>query len=94
MPPSSNPLLLPLRPSRPKDQDSDPLPFLIAQINEQRGSFRDITEDSLREEIKFAKENGGDGTDFGSGKAKTGEDGKNRQEEVLKGREEILTQVG
>ncbi|EEH43902.1 uncharacterized protein PADG_00191 [Paracoccidioides brasiliensis Pb18] len=44
---------LPLRPLSQKPLDeSDSLPIRIAQINAQRGSFRNVTEQSLQEEIE------------------------------------------
>lgn len=49
-------LTLPLRPQKAKSSKKDNLPIRIAQINAQRGSFRNITEQSLQEEIKAQKE--------------------------------------
>ncbi|KUL89249.1 hypothetical protein ZTR_03778 [Talaromyces verruculosus] len=49
-------LMLPLRPQKAKSSKKDNLPIRIAQINAQRGSFRNITEQSLQEEIKAQKE--------------------------------------
>lgn len=49
-------LMLPLRPQKTKSSKKDNLPIRIAQINAQRGSFRNITEQSLQEEIKAQKE--------------------------------------
>jgi mediator of RNA polymerase II transcription subunit 17 len=55
---------LPLRPVIEKGAKEDQLPIRIAQINEQRGSFRNITEQSLQAEINAAKEKGdGEATD-------------------------------
>lgn len=88
---SEIPLSLPLRPSTTKDATADSLPFLIAQINNQRGSFRHITEDSLLDEIQTSQPlNEQDDAEEGDTPP---EDGKTRQEEVYKGREEILKQV-
>ena len=53
-------LMLPLRPQQKKGDKKDNLPIRIAQINAQRGSFRNITEESLQEEIKAQKEKGKD----------------------------------
>jgi mediator of RNA polymerase II transcription subunit 17, fungi type len=53
-------LMLPLRPQQSKGSKKDTLPIRIAQINAQRGSFRNITEESLQEEIKTQKEKGKD----------------------------------
>lgn len=49
---------LPLRPLVEKGGKKDTLPVRIAQINAQRGSFRDITEQSLQAEIDARKERG------------------------------------
>lgn len=43
---------LPLRPLRQKAEKPDTLPVRIAQINAQRGSFRNVTEQGLLEEIE------------------------------------------
>ena len=48
--------MLPLRPQKAKGSKKDNLPIRIAQINAQRGSFRNITEQSLQEEINAQKE--------------------------------------
>ena len=42
---------LPLRPVAEARQQNDTLPIAIAQINSQWGSFRDVSEASLRAEI-------------------------------------------
>lgn len=47
---------LPLRPIIEKRDQKDSLPAEIAQINSQWGSFRDVTEDSLRAEIAAEKD--------------------------------------
>ncbi|GFF41132.1 mediator of RNA polymerase II transcription subunit 17 [Aspergillus udagawae] len=46
---------LPLRPLIEKRDRPDPLPLEIAQINAQWGSFRDVSEDSLRAKIEEEK---------------------------------------
>lgn len=46
---------LPLRPLIEKRDRPDPLPVEIAQINAQWGSFRDVTEESLRAKIEEEK---------------------------------------
>ena len=50
-------LFLPLQILPAKDANAESLPYLISRINAQRGSFRNITEESLQEEIA-ALENG------------------------------------
>lgn len=49
---------LPLRPRVEKGDKKDTLPVRIAQINAQRGSFRNITEASLQAEIDARKQRG------------------------------------
>lgn len=49
---------LPLRPLRQKAEKPDTLPLRIAQINAQRGSFRDVTEQGLLEEIETQRISG------------------------------------
>ena len=45
-------LSLPLQAWPAKDPNESSLPYLISRINAQRGSFRNITEESLEEEIE------------------------------------------
>jgi hypothetical protein len=47
--------ILPLRPLIEKRDHPDPLPLEIAQINAQWGSFRDVSEESLRGKIEEEK---------------------------------------
>ena len=77
-----------------KDANADSLPFLISRINEQRGGFRNITEQSLEEEVRAqdAGESKGDETSTKLvGQDET--DLKSRREEVIEARDEILKQV-
>ncbi|KMP07084.1 hypothetical protein CIRG_06765 [Coccidioides immitis RMSCC 2394] len=84
----SNSFTLPLRPARQKANREDDLAVKIAQINAQKGSFRDVTEASLLAEIEAARA-------VGDGEAeavdvKTGEDEEeNREEKLFKSRLEI-----
>ncbi len=70
------------------------LEYLIERINEQKGSFRNVTEESLGEEIQILH----------NGEAETSEDDvfetvedvedlKSKREAITAGREEILKQV-
>ena len=70
------------------------LEYLIERINEQKGSFRNVTEESLEEEIQSLH----------NGEAETSEDEvfetvedvedlKSRREAITTAREEILKQV-
>ena len=85
-------LLLSLRASPKADPNKDSLPFLISRISEQRGSFRNVTEESLQEEIRA----------LDAGQAETVEetspdeevqDAKSRRDELATAREEMLRQV-
>ncbi|KAJ9325365.1 hypothetical protein DTO027B5_7370 [Paecilomyces variotii] len=51
----SSSFTLPLRPTVEKGAREDALPIRIAQINAQRGSFRNVTEESLKAEIEAQK---------------------------------------
>lgn len=77
-----------------EDTNAESLSSLIARINEQRGGFRNITEQSLEEEIR-AQEAGESTVDETSadpiGLDET--DLKSRREEVIEARDEILKQV-
>jgi mediator of RNA polymerase II transcription subunit 17, fungi type len=48
--------MLPLRPLADKRDPKDDLPIRIAQINTQRGSFRNVTEEGLQAEIDARRE--------------------------------------
>lgn len=88
-------LMLPLRPQQSKGGKKDNLPIRIAQINAQRGSFRNITEQSLQEEIEAqkakAKEKGKEAEDEDEIEAKPAElDVTERHELLYKRRAEIV----
>lgn len=81
--------MLPLRPQKAKSSKKDNLPIRIAQINAQRGSFRNITEQSLQEEIKAKKEKGKE--EGGDEEENVNEvDATERQELLYKKRAEII----
>lgn len=83
---------LPLRPVIDTADQEDKLPIQIAQINEQRGSFRNITEQSLLAEIKAAKEKGDDEATNPDEDPKAREaDATERLELLYKRRAEITT---
>lgn len=84
-----------LRAWPPNDKRTESLPFLIARINEQRGSFRNITEAGLQEEILAAE-----ASNFRvaedeepSGTVEDGLNVKTRRDELSTAREEIIKQV-
>ena len=84
-------LLLSLQASQKPDPSKESLSFLIARINEQRGSFRDVTEDILEQEIREGKAAESDEPEEITADV---EDVKSRTEELAKAREEMLRQVG
>jgi mediator of RNA polymerase II transcription subunit 17 len=76
-----------------KDDKSIPLSALITRINNERGSFRSVTEESLLDEIK-REEAGLDATkDDVESENEDAEEEPDRLKEVLKAREEILMQL-
>lgn len=70
------------------------LPSLISRINEQRGSFRNVSENALEEEIRAAQTWEGASEDLTKITEVHGaEELKSRREVVAESREEILKQV-
>lgn len=88
-------LLLSLRAWPAKEVEQPSLPFLISRINQQRGSFRNITEQSLEEEIQAVKagEVRSELEDVDSSSDEAA-DLKSRTEDVRAARGEILQLVG
>ena len=77
------------------DKDKESLKYLISRINQQKGSFRNVTEQSLEEEIQ-AQEAGKtfpDEQDIVDTNEKV-EDVKTKQEEVTQAREDMIRQIG
>ncbi|KAL8902580.1 MAG: hypothetical protein Q9207_004581 [Kuettlingeria erythrocarpa] len=83
-------LSLSLRAWPSTDKTKESLPYLIARINEQKGSFRNVTEASLEEEIRVAEAGGAQVTDD----AEEGQDIKAKEEKLIKAREQIIQEVG
>lgn len=81
---------LPLRPVTNNDSNKNSLPVRIAQINSQRGSFRNVTEQSLQDEIDAAKARGSLEGDEGPNRAGDEDDVPDRQEHLMKSRTEIM----
>lgn len=81
---------LPLRSVTKNDSTKNSLPVRIAQINSQRGSFRNVTEQSLQEEIEAAKARGS--VEEEEELNRTGDDDNvpDRQEQLMKSRTEIM----
>ncbi|KAA8568905.1 hypothetical protein EYC84_007882 [Monilinia fructicola] len=84
---------LSLRPAPTNTSNSSiPLPQLIARINAERGGFRNLSEDSLRQEIAEA-ELGGDEEENESSSEEEVEEEPDRMKELLTARDEILGQI-
>ena len=77
------------------DEKKESLEYLISRINQQKGSFRNVTEESLEEEIQ-AQEAGRTDTDDEDvvETVEELEDVKTKQEQVAKAREDIIKQIG
>ena len=82
----AEPLLLSLKAIGPSQDDS--LPSLIQQINNQRGSFRDVTEEDLQQEITNGH---GDLVDSEDESAQDSE--KPSNDDLQSRRQEILVQA-
>ena len=76
------------------NKDKENLKYLISRINDQKGPFRNVTEESLEKELRDSEaivtvsghENDGE-------HANEDDDTKRQKEEIYKVREEILKQV-
>lgn len=79
------------------DKEKESLKYLISRINQQKGSFRNVSEQSLEEEIE-AQKNGKTNTDDLDEQdaeiVEEAEDVKTKQEEVAKAREDMIKQLG
>ncbi|PQE28471.1 hypothetical protein CJF30_00008188 [Rutstroemia sp. NJR-2017a BBW] len=92
----SNGLPISLRPAPKPTNNAIPLPLLISRINAERGSFRNLSEDSLRQEIAEAEAGGNKEEDESSSDGEDEEEEKeepDRMKELLTAREEILGQI-
>ena len=77
------------------DKDKESLKYLISRINQQKGSFRNVTEQSLEEEIREqeAGKTFPDDQDVVETNEEV-EDVKIKQEEVAQAREDMIRQIG
>lgn len=85
---------LSLRPWPRERPDADPLPYLISRIHEQRGHFRNITENGLIEEIQ-AESDGAvkeEETDSEDERAQE-QDIERRRREVYEARGEMIRNI-
>ncbi|KAL9599294.1 MAG: hypothetical protein Q9219_003921 [cf. Caloplaca sp. 3 TL-2023] len=78
-----------------QDESKQSLPYLIARINEQKGSFVNVTEASLQEEIRAAEAGEAELTANAEDKeaVEDGQDIKAKGDELFKAREEIVKQI-
>lgn len=77
------------------DKDKESLKYLISCINQQKGSFRNVTEQSLEEEIDAQNAGKFDANDQDVvDTVEAVEDAKTKQEEITKAREDIIKQIG
>lgn len=78
----------------PRDEsEKQSLAYLIARINAQKGLFRNITEDSVRQEIRETTDGvqlSDEAEDDESSSENESVDGKSRREEVLAARDEVI----
>ncbi|KAL8717758.1 MAG: hypothetical protein Q9225_005027 [Loekoesia sp. 1 TL-2023] len=78
-----------------QDKTKESLPYLIARINDQKGSFRNVTEASLEEEIRAAEAGEASKVETAEDKEliEDGQDAKMKGDELSKAREEIIKQI-
>ncbi|KAB8296739.1 hypothetical protein EYC80_002159 [Monilinia laxa] len=89
-----NGIPLSLRPAPTNTSSSSiPLPQLIARINAERGGFRNLSEDSLRQEIAEAELGGNEEENESSSEDGEVEEEPDRMKELLTARDEILGQI-
>ncbi len=83
-------LALSLQASPQADKDKESLQYLIRRVNEQRGSFRNVTEKSLEEEIRELDAGGANSSqDVAVETTAVGQDAETKKEEVAEAREDI-----
>lgn len=92
-----NGLPISLRPAPKSTNNAIPLPLLISRINAERGSFRNLSEDSLRQEIAEAEAGGNKEEDESSSDGEDEEEDEkeepDRMKELLTARDEIIGQI-
>jgi mediator of RNA polymerase II transcription subunit 17 len=76
-----------------KDDKAVPLSSLISRINSERGSFREVTEEALTEEINKAETRLSITDDDDHSVVEDVEDEADRSKELMKARGEILGQL-
>ena len=76
-----------------KDEKAVPLSSLISRINNERGSFREITEEDLTEELKKDEAGLDSSKDDDESEVEDVEEEPDRSKELMKVRGEILGQL-
>ena len=76
------------------DKEKESLKYLISRINQQKGSFRNVSEQSLEEEIQAQEAGKINEDDQDVEPIEEVEDVKTKQEEVTKAREDMIKQIG
>ena len=76
------------------DKEKESLKYLISRINQQKGSFRNVSEQSLEEEIRAQEAGKINEDEQDVAPVEEIEDVKTRQEEVTKAREDMIKQIG
>ena len=76
------------------DPTKQSLQYLIERINEQKGSFRNVTEESLEEEIRSGVDEDTVLTEeVATSNSEEIEDGRSKKEDIYKARDEMLRQI-
>ena len=76
-----------IRPWITEDAEKKAVPFLISRIIDQKGGFRNISEESLQEEIATGESQIEDASSLDE---KTGEDERPRDEQVKAAKQEVM----
>jgi mediator of RNA polymerase II transcription subunit 17 len=76
-----------------KDDKAVPLSSLISRINSERGSFREVTEEGLAEELRKDEEGIDISKDDGESEVEDVDEEPDRTKELMKARGEILGQL-
>ena len=76
------------------DKEKETLKYLISRINQQKGSFRNVSEQSLEEEIQAQEAGNPNENERVLETVEEVEDVKSKQEVVAKAREDIIKQIG
>ena len=84
---------LSLRPQAVKHDEADPIPEFIRRLKEERGHLRNITEESLREELRQAEDGESEEGDGGQEDAEA-LDPEAQRKRVYEAKAEMLQFVG